>query len=344
MEIVDLCLAIDTVARDAYTELAATADSDELRDFWRHMADEEETHVDYWQRLKATAETSPLPKVFDDPAQVRDELAKSLSQAKRLLLRCREAPGVQNAFLLAYRLEFYMLHPAFEMMFHGLKSAQEGANPESDYESHLSSFVDMLARHGDVTPELELLGEILQRLWAENKVLARQASRDSLTDVFNRRGFQTVATQVGSIASRKRWKVGVLALDIDDFKQINDRRGHFAGDDVLKAVSDILVTRLRASDLIARFGGDEFIALLPETDGAAAAAIAEEVRQRIEEAEIDGGSAVTVSIGVASGPIGDDVRDELDGLIRRADANMYRAKQSGKNRVHAGADTSPPTG
>jgi diguanylate cyclase (GGDEF)-like protein len=121
-----------------------------------------------------------------------------------------------------------------------------------------------------------------------------------------------------------------MMLDVDNFKQFNDRYGHIAGDRVLVAVASALREYLRPTDLIARFGGDEFAVLLPDVESQQAAQTAERVREQIAALSPPSlSTAVTVSIGVT----GRSGQDDVSGLVHRADEAMYEAKANGRNRV-----------
>jgi two-component system cell cycle response regulator len=133
--------------------------------------------------------------------------------------------------------------------------------------------------------------------------------------------------------ARSGQPVAVIAADLDDFKQVNDRFGHEAGDDVLRAFARVLRGTVREVDVAARLGGDEFAVLLPETDADGAEAIADRLRIRLEELRLvtpDGATlSVTASFGFASSPPVESVED----LLAAADDALYRAKHQGKNRV-----------
>jgi diguanylate cyclase (GGDEF)-like protein len=163
------------------------------------------------------------------------------------------------------------------------------------------------------------------------------------------RGWQEAAAKELARADRTRGPVGLLMVDLDHFKLINDTWGHPAGDDMLVAVADVLRTETRPSDVVGRFGGEEFVVLLPETDRAAAAAAAERIRARIAGLNVistdkRGGPAVianrTTSIGVSSRP---ENAESLADLIQIADAAVYAAKESGRDRVWlaVGPDADP---
>ncbi|MGQ9687435.1 MAG: diguanylate cyclase [Desulfobaccales bacterium] len=158
------------------------------------------------------------------------------------------------------------------------------------------------------------------------------AVRDSLTGLYNRRHFREVLAHQVEVSRRYGWPLSLLFVDIDDFKLINDTWGHPEGDLVLKAVTRFLQQQVRHADVISRYGGEEFVVLLPQTSLQQALRLAERLRLGIAAIPIalsPGEIHITVSIGVSS-LTGDMNGDEL---IKTADAALYRAKQSGKNRV-----------
>jgi len=158
------------------------------------------------------------------------------------------------------------------------------------------------------------------------------ASTDPLTDLLNRRGFFEAAGAIMAERQRSKQPVCVLAFDLDRFKTINDVFGHSAGDATLHLFAAVVKKTLRAGDAIGRLGGEEFIALMPATLTDAASA-ADRVRKAFAAASAAAGShaAATVSAGVACG----SALAEIDTLIARADAALYRAKSNGRNRVEA---------
>ncbi len=154
---------------------------------------------------------------------------------------------------------------------------------------------------------------------------------DGLTGVFNRRYFDSRLIEEITRAARYGGGVSVLMIDLDHFKKINDDFGHMLGDDVLRAVSAVFVRQLRKVDMVCRYGGEEFAVVLPATQGASAAAVAEKLRRAVANTEFAGVPyPVTVSIGVAEFPVHGITRDDI---IRAADAALYNAKASGRNRV-----------
>jgi diguanylate cyclase (GGDEF)-like protein len=167
-----------------------------------------------------------------------------------------------------------------------------------------------------------------------HRVVERQAVTDALTGLANRRQFYEVLGREYERAQRFGTPLSLILLDIDDFKQINDTRGHLAGDAVLHGVAATLAELIREIDMAARYGGEEFAILLPQTAQDGAAQLAERLRREIAARpirfgpdEIDG---ITASFGVAAGP--EDSMTQID-LIASADAALYQAKRDGKNHV-----------
>ncbi len=162
------------------------------------------------------------------------------------------------------------------------------------------------------------------------------AMRDTLTGLENRRAITDELERAVARARRHGEMLGLLVIDIDHFKRVNDSFGHQAGDAVLRAVANTLKLRLRAQDMMGRFGGEEFLAVLPETDLAGSQIVAEALRAAVEATPIQWGAQpipVTISVGVRGGLV--TGADTGDTLVGAADAAMYRAKQGGRNRVAA---------
>ena len=169
-----------------------------------------------------------------------------------------------------------------------------------------------------------------------HETVQRQAVTDELTGLFNHRRFQEVIAAEVERARRYDAEVGLIMLDIDNFKRVNDTYGHLQGDMVLREVARVLRQSAREIDEPARYGGEEMAVALPQTDLDGAYRFAERVRQRIEALELplldgDGSLRVTASFGVAS--LSSAPQSDKEGLVAAADAALYRAKRSGKNRT-----------
>lgn len=180
--------------------------------------------------------------------------------------------------------------------------------------------------------------EAAGQLRVANEELARLAATDPLTGVANRRHFIARSESELTRGKRNGAPLGMLAVDLDHFKRINDSFGHETGDRVLQHFCETVGKVLRPSDLLGRLGGEEFMVLLPEADAGEAMRVAERIRNTVAEQSATADlPPITASIGIASREHGDD---SLESLFRIADDRLYRAKQLGRNRV-VGADEAP---
>jgi diguanylate cyclase (GGDEF)-like protein len=167
-----------------------------------------------------------------------------------------------------------------------------------------------------------------------NAELRRLAGTDGLTGLMNRRQAEILFDHEIALSRRNHTPLGVIFLDLDHFKAINDTHGHDMGDEALKHVAGLLRKRLRASDIVARYGGEEFLFILPGTDLEGAAQVAEDIRRVIQDNAFRSGEVqarLTGSFGVAMLPLRETL--SADQLIRRADKAMYGAKKLGSNCV-----------
>jgi diguanylate cyclase (GGDEF)-like protein len=182
-------------------------------------------------------------------------------------------------------------------------------------------------------------------------VLIRQlehaATTDQKTGLLNATSWQALATTELQRAKSNDTELAVLMVDLDHFKRVNDRYGHLAGDDVLRAVADAMRQEVRDFDLCGRFGGEEFVVVMPDTGLADAIATAKRICDRIRRVSVDrstagvplDGLALSASIGVAAYP---DAGTELDEILLAADNAMFAAKDSGRNQVRAVVATRAP--
>ena len=195
-------------------------------------------------------------------------------------------------------------------------SARDSKIPENDIQA-LESVADILAT---ATQNARYVDRVRQL-----------AYRDGLTGVFNRRYFESRLVDDVTRAARYGGGVSVLMIDLDHFKKINDDFGHMLGDDVLRTVSGLFVRYLRKVDVVCRYGGEEFAIVLPATQGASAAAVANKLRRAVASHHFPGVPyPVTVSVGVSEFPSNGITRDDI---VRAADAALYEAKEGGRNRV-----------
>ncbi|MEX2376285.1 MAG: GGDEF domain-containing protein [Dehalococcoidia bacterium] len=181
------------------------------------------------------------------------------------------------------------------------------------------------------------LRRIAAQLREVSAELDRLARTDGLTGVANRRSlFDLMGTEFRR-SRRYGRNLSVLMLDLDGFKQVNDRWGHPLGDEILRDIASLVRQNVRESDTVGRYGGEEFMVILPEASAAQAVAAAEKLRSAVEahdfrtSGHIPSPVRITVSVGVASMPV-EEEQDEVE-LFSRADQALYEAKRTGRNRV-----------
>ena len=185
----------------------------------------------------------------------------------------------------------------------------------------------LIDTHVKLTKQTEALRE------AQTK-LKEQANRDPLTNMYNRRYFADISKKIIAISKRTKEPLSVMMIDIDKFKNINDTYGHAVGDEVIKLLSNRLESLIRESDVVARFGGEEFAIILPNADGVNAMDMAQRIRKDIEDISYPLESKAikfTVSIGIDT--FNHEKDDSIDTSLNRADKALYISKSDGRNQV-----------
>jgi diguanylate cyclase (GGDEF)-like protein len=208
-----------------------------------------------------------------------------------------------------------------------IKGFEHGA---SDYLTKPFDEGELIAR---VKAHLKIK-HLQDELKEKNAQLQELSGTDDLTKLANRRSFMEQFANEFERAKRYKSGLSFLILDLDFFKQVNDSYGHLAGDSVLVQIANVMKTSVRSSDLVGRYGGEEFGLLLPETGSKGCRVYAERIRKRIEDTRFDAAANqihVTVSGGIATYP--EITVDSVDELWRKADAALYGAKKKGRNRI-----------
>jgi diguanylate cyclase (GGDEF)-like protein len=187
----------------------------------------------------------------------------------------------------------------------------------------------------EVSKHLQIPTMIELKALEETRKISRT---DGLTGLFNRRFFDETLEGETNRAIRNDGNFTLIFFDLDNFKKLNDTQGHQAGDLTLKRVAEIMILEKRTEDIACRYGGEELVLILPETRKINALVIAERIRQKVEEAELEFEGqtfGITLSGGVASYPL--DAQD-IKSLIHAADIALYQAKESGKNQIYLHAE------
>lgn len=243
---------------------------------------------------------------------------------------------------------FLLAPPSYILiLFAGYKSMQKGSSPARYFTlswvllllaATVATLISagVISEYASFSPYIIELGAFVEMvllsiaLASRIRNLEQDSMTDGLTGIFNRRFFDMQLSRLFSISNRENSSLALLVIDVDNFKQFNDRHGHDQGDIALQQVSLMLSLAARKSDYVCRYGGEEFTVILPNTEIAIANKIAERIRSQIENNDING-KAVTVSVGVSVYNGKENI--EVKNLFKRADDALYQAKQSGRNRV-----------
>jgi len=197
---------------------------------------------------------------------------------------------------------------------------------------HLLELRRYALEQGKLLSEREAYAQRAERARADlqrrHEALQETASRDPLTGLLNRTALTPLLEEAQGRDPSERTPYTLLLIDIDHFKQVNDRHGHLLGDEALRAVAEAITVTVRKGDVAVRYGGEEFLVVLPTTDLAGAAEVAHRIRERVAQASLP--FTVTVSVGVAAG---DPALDRPEQAFDRADQALYRAKAGGRDRV-----------
>lgn len=230
------------------------------------------------------------------------------------------------------------LLPALALLHRGVTALQAGGagydimhgGPNHSLYLAILSFMTLLLPVGFMTVATRHLHMLLEQ----------RSNRDPLTAVLNRRGFAEVHAKENARARRSGARIAVMSIDLDFFKAINDRHGHAVGDLVLVDVAAVIGGALRASDAVARFGGEEFVVLLSDTQQVRAELVAQRIQQALRQPRPTPGLPLyTLSIGIACQ---NSHGEELASLLLRSDQALYRAKQLGRDRIEIAGDAAAP--
>ncbi len=334
--ILETCIAMDELTSTAYESMARHAANPELIPVFERLAVEERDHLGWWTGLIEAWDRGLVPDIVNDTEGLERHLKQIHAEIAVLVPDDMAAVTDDMMLDIAARMEFLMTDPVFGELLE-LTEPGGARTHRAAYARHLERIVNAIEMYYG-RPDLgRFLAGVIRRAWRDNLALTTYATRDPLTALHNRRGLMTYLEQWVSWADRYRRPLGLLLVDVDDFKKINDNFGQAVGDLALKAVASALEQAIRGSDFVARYGGDEFAIVAPESDDIEMAALAQRLVDSVAGlALLDwDGTAVPLGISVggavlspANGP-----GDDMDGFLALANRSLYEAKQDGKARV-----------
>jgi len=304
--------AIEATRQGAYSYLLKPYQMDELLRNIRHGVERQQAQEEIL-RLASFPRLHPSPVIELDPA---GEVTYANPAAEKLF------PD-----LSATGLSHPLLNGLAEPIANLRKNGQQ---EETCYEAEVGEAIYEL--HISYVPDVNLIriyvSDITQRKRNE-EAIRFLATTDSLTGIANRREFAKILACEVERAKRYGTPLSLVMYDLDHFKRVNDTFGHDVGDCVLRAVTRVVKECIRAVDVPARWGGEEFMVLMPQSNLAAAGSAAEKLRQAIAQYRFDKVNTITVSFGVTElAP-----QDDSNALLKRVDDALYKAKESGRNRV-----------
>jgi diguanylate cyclase (GGDEF)-like protein len=257
--------------------------------------------------------------------EINGQLAHAFSVRQRALV------GIASVFVVGLGIAIVVGTALARSIMAPIRALEEGAHRFGA--GDLSHRVP-LSGEDELTALGRTFNSMAETLAQSQTALRELSTRDGLTGLVNYREFHRQVTEEVARYTRYGRPFSLLMLDIDHFKDVNDTRGHLAGDEALRAVAALIQATVRPTDLVARYGGEEFVVVLPETTGSGAWALAERLRRRIADQAISVPAndplSLTVSVGVAAFP---EDADSLQKLLNAADQALYAAKSGGRNRA-----------
>ncbi|PKQ20319.1 MAG: hypothetical protein CVT66_05515 [Actinobacteria bacterium HGW-Actinobacteria-6] len=336
-EILELCIEMDLLAQRTYHVMATHCSNEDLAKTFTTMSHEEGTHVAWWNDLLGAWERGLLPDLVNDTdaltarlSGIREELEDSLPEKLKGL-------SSHEMLAVAARIEFFMIDPIFGELI-DLTEPARADNRHKAYSAHLQRLISAIEAHYEKDSLAVFLAGILNRTWSDNLALAVYATRDPLTGIHNRRALDTHLQQWSAWSARYGRPLGVALVDIDFFKNLNDARGHVFGDKALREVANALKLAIRSSDLVVRYGGDEFAVIAPEADPKEFGILLDRIVGAVRAIDLRDTDGRRVPITVsAGGAVAVDPPSSLprspDRLLAAADQSLYAAKQSGRDRA-----------
>lgn len=333
-EILERCVELDRTAYETYKSLSEVCDDADLRGVFDKLATEELQHVEWWTELLEAWESGLVPDIAGE-----HELVAELDMVKRyvdesIAVGFDELCG-DDMLDMAAHLEFYMLNPLFGELADIMGPGSHVDRREA-YSRHVMRLVNAIQKHHTDKGPASFLARMLLRSYKDQQRYIALSMEDQLTGLHNRRGILAHLDQWLAWSARYVRPVSIVLLDVDRFKEVNDNHGHVVGDEVLRLVAEALREAARSSDMVGRFGGDEFMVLAPETTGAELTQLMERLHERISAIpQPVMGKDVPVTVSLGGAWLGGGASIDAVTVIAAADRSLYDAKEGGRDRSGA---------
>jgi diguanylate cyclase (GGDEF)-like protein len=325
------------LAKAAYEDMQQRCVDPAVADLCAAMAAEEAAHIQWWTELLVEWDEGRLTDVWGLPDSAAERLASTVEELERYARSGNGPLDAETVLTMAARIEYVALDPVFSELLDLSEPGVARARHDA-YSEHVARLVTALEDTFPSDTVAGFLGQILRRAELDNRTLSQYANLDSLTGLGNRRALAAQAGQWSAWAARYGSAVTFLIVDVDDFQSINDAWGHAVGDKVLVALAQTIKGSLRGADLVARFGGDEFVVLAPELEPGDATTVAERLVEAVRGLKVEAGDgayvALTASVGVATAfdPPNSSPRP-LDAMLAAANRSLHSAQNAGRDRA-----------
>lgn len=330
--ILELCVTLDTHAADTYVALADACTDEQVQSTFRYMGAEEISHVGWWKELLDAWHEGLVPDIADE-SSILARLQELAEEIEMLAPVDFSDLSTDEMLDLAAHLEFFMLDPVFGELLDLVNPGSSTEHREA-YSRHVMRLVTCIESRHSRTDLAHFLARVLARSFRDQQRLAKLAMHDPLTGLYNRRGFYSYVRQWASWSTRYGHPLGVLLVDIDKFKSINDSYGHPRGDDALRSISAALCQAVRTSDVVGRYGGDEFAILAPETDADELELLMNRIVDVVRDtAFVAGPDGVRLSVSVGGALAQGALPITPEQLLAAADHSLYEAKAAGRDRA-----------
>ena len=331
-EVVRTCWVIYQKAADAYRVLANNAMSDEIAQLWRSMAEGMNKHILYWKKISERVEKDPTVEALGNPHAVLDQLRDVEAKIDTIQESCTAFRSVMDYFYLAYSIEVQLVHPVLCSLPESVMSVPDREVVKWDYQTNLKSFLAGMKKHCEPHYLHVALMDSLERMWGQNKRLAKQNSVDPVTGAYNRRSLLKVISSYSSLAERDGHNVAIIMIGIENMDELYTTFDMKTADEVVQRFYNGIKPGIRVSDIIGRYDFSSFLIYLSKVHHQYLYEIAHrfaESTQSIHKA----GFVLSVHIGGAYGPIRGETGQRIGTYLTRARDCLMRARLSRTQRI-----------